>query len=651
MPKLTGLTLEAHIDSLFSISEADTIYGYPVRKIYYGYYDYDFSVQLFGKTAATPMGPAAGPHTQLAQNILLSYLAGSRIIELKTIQILDHLKIPRPCIDMRNIGFNVEWSQELTLDESFCEYLHAWILLHLIKEKQLLGKSYKFPFYNFIFDVSVGYDLKGIRSERVQAWLNNIRNAEQAISKTMNSLPDRYRHLKDIAIPSVLADSVTLSTFHGCPPDEIEKIAEHLIEENEFNVVIKLNPTLLGYQTVHELLINKLGYDNIKLDKSAFENDLNLKQAIQMIKRLKKIAEKYNRKIGVKFTNTLLVKNTETIFNEPVRYLSGTPLYVLAMNCMKQFREKAGWDLPVSFSGGINKANFADTLTCNVVPVTACTDILKKGGYSRFTTYLESLKTAMDNTGVKTVESLILTRAGLGSTYSIQNAGCINTNNLIRQINNDPQYALDQNNTQPKTIDSKLKLFDCINCSICIPVCPNAANFYFTTEKCTEDYSDYEYINQVFRPVNHCTISVEKNQQIGTIAEFCNECGNCETFCPEKGAPFKEKPMFFIKRENFESHTYPGSFHFISANEILIRFNGIKTQLSYNADKELYNWDLEYVQLQLNENNKLIFYTKNADIKDKTVIDMTPFILSKVILKNYIANRQKFPQYLINEVS
>ncbi|MGH7449995.1 MAG: hypothetical protein ACRENG_01485 [bacterium] len=70
-------------------------------------------------------GPAAGPQTQMAQNLVLSWLGGSRIIELKTVQILDQLKILRPCIDMTNVGYNVEWSQELRLKQSLREYVAA----------------------------------------------------------------------------------------------------------------------------------------------------------------------------------------------------------------------------------------------------------------------------------------------------------------------------------------------------------------------------------------------------------------------------------------------------------------------------------------------------------------------------------------------
>ena len=46
--------------------------------------------------SAPPFGPAAGPHTQMAQNIVLSWLGGSRIIELKTVQINDELDDPAP---------------------------------------------------------------------------------------------------------------------------------------------------------------------------------------------------------------------------------------------------------------------------------------------------------------------------------------------------------------------------------------------------------------------------------------------------------------------------------------------------------------------------------------------------------------------------
>src|SRR5580698_2531811 len=71
----------------------------------------------------------------------LPWLGGSRVIELKTIQILDELTIPRPCIDATNVGYNVEWSQELKLEQSLREYVGAAMFLEILKASKLLGED------------------------------------------------------------------------------------------------------------------------------------------------------------------------------------------------------------------------------------------------------------------------------------------------------------------------------------------------------------------------------------------------------------------------------------------------------------------------------------------------------------------------------
>ena len=93
-----------------------TIFGIHRSLFYTPRLEAPFAVEnLFGEYLTTPIGPAAGPHTQLTQNILCAWLCGARFIELKTVQIMDELEIPRPCIDMEDEGYNVEWSQELKL--------------------------------------------------------------------------------------------------------------------------------------------------------------------------------------------------------------------------------------------------------------------------------------------------------------------------------------------------------------------------------------------------------------------------------------------------------------------------------------------------------------------------------------------------------
>ena len=64
--------------------------------------------------------------------------------------------------------------------------------------------------------------------------------------------------------------SVTESTLHGCPPDEIERIATYLITEKGLNTYIKCNPTLLGYDYARERL-DGLGFDYISSTTSTSE--------------------------------------------------------------------------------------------------------------------------------------------------------------------------------------------------------------------------------------------------------------------------------------------------------------------------------------------------------------------------------------------
>ncbi len=93
----------------------------------------DLSVRLHDKVAGTPVGPASGPQTQMAQNLVLSWLAGGRLMELKTVQVNDRLTIPRPCIDAANVGYNVEWSQELSVPDSLDQYVQGAMLIHMLR--------------------------------------------------------------------------------------------------------------------------------------------------------------------------------------------------------------------------------------------------------------------------------------------------------------------------------------------------------------------------------------------------------------------------------------------------------------------------------------------------------------------------------------
>ena len=88
--------------------EKGSVFG--VRRPYIA--DETRSQKIFERSLETPIGPAAGPNSQLAQNIAASYYAGSRFFELKTVQIMDGAQlsacVSKPCIKADDECYNCE---------------------------------------------------------------------------------------------------------------------------------------------------------------------------------------------------------------------------------------------------------------------------------------------------------------------------------------------------------------------------------------------------------------------------------------------------------------------------------------------------------------------------------------------------------------
>jgi putative selenate reductase len=466
------------------------IFDLPESRFFRGLPGLDLSVFFHGHRAATPLGPAAGPHGQLAQNIVLSWLGGSRIIELKTVQVLDELKISRPCIDIANVGYNVEWSQELKLEQSLREYVKAAMMLEILKASGLPGEGVP-P--DTVFDMSVGYNLEGIRSPRVRDWLASMLNAQSVIEELRRELEGEWSRYRDLPFPTRISDTVSLSTFHGCPAGEIEGIVTFLLAEMGCHVCIKLNPTLLGKHHTNYLLHDVLGYREIELHPPAFDNDLQLSEALSLIPRLQGVARRHGRSLSLKFTNTLVVKNHKQVFGDELMYMSGAPLHVLAITLAQDFRARLPEPVPMSFSGGLDAHNMAAAVAMNFVPVTTCTDLLRPGGYGRLVRYLEHLGAEMNRLGVHCIGDFILNFRGQAKAAGgdVSKAGLLNTPILVAEATADPRYRWAQNHGTPRKIGSKLWLYDCIDCEKCVPVCPNDANFAYPTRPETIEYDNF----------------------------------------------------------------------------------------------------------------------------------------------------------------
>ncbi|HSM02246.1 MAG TPA: 4Fe-4S binding protein [Acidimicrobiia bacterium] len=507
----------------------------------------DLSVLVGRRPAATPIGPAAGPHTQMAQNIALGWLGGARSFELKTVQILDELEIPRPCIDMESVGYNVEWSQELRIAQSLEEYVKAWVMVHLLREWEPLRPLIGDPGPH-VFDMSVGYDLAGISSPPMRRFIEGLLDAGEVIERHRSEIPDPFPG--DVALPPRLVDGATLSTFHGCPPDEIEAIARHRMDEYGLDVVVKLNPTLLGHRTVATTLA-RLGYDDVLLDEEAFRSDLRYERALEMIASLQEAAEERGLHFGIKLTNTLVVGNHRGLLPGDTMYLSGRPLHVLAISLL----DRLVADLPgvlgvgrdpgpvqVSFSAGIDRDNVSDAVGLGLVPVTVCTNLLKPGGYGNLSGMLRALTNDMHESGCPDVQSWIDHREDEAVAAGHRDAvaalaGRLGGEEGVRR------YGVGAPEKRLREVDRDLGAFDCVSCNLCVTVCPNDAMFHVATP---ED------------------LGLGERWQYLCLAELCNDCGNCTTFCPERGEPFRVKPRVFLRQEVWEQDPIPG--YLVTAN-------------------------------------------------------------------------------------
>jgi putative selenate reductase len=600
-----------------------TIFDLPLKKCYRPDPTLDTSVTFHGQKAATPVGPAAGPQTQMAQNLVLSWIAGSRILELKTVQIDDQLIINRPCIDMTNVGYNIEFSQELRLHESIHEYVAGTMLIEMLKVSNLL----EFPASQFdktatIYDFSLGYDLKGISSPVIRDFIASLRNAKKHIDKLRKEIPGRWKQYRDLPYPEEISRSITLSTFHNCPPNEIEKICHFLLTEIGMDVVVKMNPTMLGLEELNYLLHERLGYKDIQVNKKAIEAGLKFDEGIEMVRRLSATAKKHSLGFGAKFSNTLEVINHRQFFpKDQIMYLSGAPLHVITLRLVEKWRDAYGPECPISFSAGVDKHNFTNCVACGFVPITTCTDLLKVGGYGRLHEYLKNLEAEMKQLGVTNIGKFILKREGNEEEAwrqsdrelpeAIDQAGYLNIGPIMKRTLAYERYTFEKNKAVPKRIDSKLWLYDCISCDKCIPVCPNDANFFYEIEPFEIEFTNYTWTNGKLQPSDRGRLKAEQKHQIANFADWCNECGNCDTFCPEYGGPFIQKPSFFANRNAWLDNAHRDGFYITRRNgmdAIVGRIEGKNYSLIVDNRKNVGTYNDGTLEVQLD--------TKSHEIVD-----------------------------------
>ena len=379
---------------------------------------------IFGEAIETPFGPAAGPNTQLAQNIIAGYFAGARFFELKTVQKMDGADlaacINRPCILAEDECYNCEWSTELYVQQAFEEYVKAWCALKIMAKVYGLGDP-----NGFVFNMSVGYDLAGIQGEKIDTFLNGMVDAsktpifQECIAVLKEFFPGESDYI-DTITPHV-SGSVTVSTLHGCPPDEIERIASYLLEKKHLHTFVKCNPTILGYETARSIL-DSMGYDYIAFDDHHFKEDLQYSDAVPMFHRLQALADREGLEFGLKLSNTFPVDVKAGELPSEEMYMAGKSLFPLTTTMAAMMAKEFGGKLRLSYAGGADAFNIDKLFACGIWPITMATTELKPGGYQRFTQIGDKLD-ALDFkpfTGVDVVGIEALSLAARSDKYHVK---------------------------------------------------------------------------------------------------------------------------------------------------------------------------------------------------------------------------------------
>ena len=496
--------------------------------------DQEKTIEIFGRKLENPVGPAAGPHTQLAQNLVAAYFAGARFFELKTVQKMDgpdlSACIPKPCIVAEDEAYNCEWSTELYVPQAMEEYIKGWMLIHVIAKEFGLGSS-----DGFQFNMSCGYNLEGIKDKKIDDFIEGLKDARdtEVFKECRNWLlehVDLFEHVtrEDIeAIPAEICNSITLSTMHGCPPQEIENIVMYLLTEKHINTYVKCNPTLLGYEFVREAMDN-LGYDYMAFTDFHFKDDLQFEDAVPMLKRLMDAAAQEGLSFGVKLTNTFPVDTKRGELPGEEMYMSGKALFPLSITVAARLAEAFDGKLPMSFSGGADQKNIDQIIDCGIWPVTVATVLLKPGGYKWMTRIAEKAGEC---------------QPGKSGEVSVEKV-----KKLAEEALKDPHYQ-----STPKKAGKKMEgnapLLDCLKkkdasenkeftahkrvCGNCADVCPNRANVLI-------EVPELELL------------------QILHVDYMCNECGNCRSFCQYAGAPYKDKFTLFASEEDMKNSTNHG---------------------------------------------------------------------------------------------
>ena len=146
-------------------------------------------------------------------------------------------------------------------------------------------------------------------------------------------------------------------------------------------------------------------------------------------------------------------------------------------------------------------------------------------------------------------------------------------------------------------------------CNVCVTVCPNRANHAVPTlpieypiQRVITRDGELEFETLGMR-------DIRQPFQIVNIADYCNECGNCATFCPTSGAPYKDKFRIHLNREGLLGAG--NGFHFPAPGKLECMTNGAACTLTDAGGVYVFEDDAARVEF-----TKDSFRVRKAELKN-----------------------------------
>jgi putative selenate reductase len=218
---------------------------------------------------------------------------------------------------------------------------------------------------------------------------------------------------------------------------------------------------------------------------------------------------------------------------------------------------------------------------------------------------------------------------------------------LVEQATADPRYGAARNKAVPRKIGSKLWLYDCVNCDKCVPVCPNDANFVYEGPEIEVRYDEVEIgANGEIKSRRDAggVFKIAKGHQLANYADACNDCGNCDVFCPEDGGPYVEKPRFFGSAESYRKYAGRNGFYLEAAGPRPVIHGTIagkayRVELDPEAGRARYDDGVAEIEIALDSNRVV-----GGRVKDHTGtwlhrIEMQPYLTMRYLAEAVASGR------------